>query len=144
MSEPPKVIYVTEDEYRQHFDRVYCSGAILTSDGIPVRFRKEDFDHCMYESSKRNHIKDVFSKNRAARIDWIKATLENPEAELYEGWDKQRKRYDSDSRVAVVYEEFVVVVRIKNKKGGGPSAQFVTAHLADNSIAKIRAGPKWT
>jgi len=140
---PAKVNYATEAEYRQHFERVYCNGAIITFDGIAVRFRKDDFDHCMYESSMRNDVKDLFSKERSERIDWIKATLENPAAELYQGWDKKRKRHNPNSRVAVVYEEFVVVIQLKTAADGSRSARFVTAYLADNSIAKIRGGPKW-
>lgn len=143
MPSPPKVNYASEAEYRQHFERLYCNGPITTSDGIPVRFRKGDFDHCMFESSKRNDIKDTFSKERSERIDWIKATLENPAAELYQGWDKRSKRYDSSSRVAVVHEEFVVVIRIKTAANGTKSGQFVTAYLADNSIGKIKGSPKW-
>jgi len=42
----------------------------------------------MYESSMRNNVKDMFSKERSARIDWIKATLENPAADIYQGWIK--------------------------------------------------------
>jgi hypothetical protein len=141
---PPKVIYATEGEYRQHFERIYCGGPVLTADGIPVHFRKQHFDHCMYESSHRNNIKDVFSKDRSERINWIKDTLENPDSELYVGWDKTKKRYDSASRVAVVYEEFVVVIRITTAANGTRKGQFVTAYLADNSIGKIRANPKWT
>lgn len=140
---PPKVAYPTELEYRQHFERVYCAGPVVTADGIPVRFRKHDFDHCMYESSQRNDSKDLFSKDRSERIDWIKATLENPASELYVGWDKKKKRYDSASRVAVVFEEFVVVIRIKTATNGSRTGQFVTAYLADNSIGKIKGSPKW-
>jgi hypothetical protein len=98
----------------------------------------------MYESSHRINIKDLFSKDRSARIDWIKDTLENPDSKLYVGWDKAKKRYDSASRVAVVYEEFVVVIRITATANGTRKGQFVTAYLADNSIGNIRGSPRWT
>lgn len=143
MPSPPKVTYATESDYRSHFHRVYCQAPIMTFDGIPVRFRRNDFDHCMFESSRRDGTKDRFSKERSERIDWIKATLESPDAELYQGWDKQRKRCDPDSRVAVVYEEFVVVIRVKQAADGTRRASFVTAYLADASIGKIRSMPKW-
>jgi hypothetical protein len=139
MPSPAKVLYATEEEYRQHFFRIYCGGPIKTFDGIEVWFNKRDFEHCMFESSKRDGNKDKFSKDRSERIDWIKATLENPAAELYQGWDKQKKRADPDSRVAVVYEEYVVIIQILNEK----RAQFRTAYLADNSIGKIKGMPKW-
>jgi hypothetical protein len=144
MPSPAKVIYASENEYRQHFHRVYCQGPIITFDGIEVRFRREDFDHCMFESSKRDGSKDRFSKERSERIDWIKATLESADAELYQGWDKGRKCCDPDSRVAVVHEEFVVVIRVKRAPGGTRTAKFVTAYLADNSIRKVKGMPKWT
>ena len=143
MPVPPKVIYPAVAEYRQHFERVYCNGTILTFDGIAVRFRKEDFDHCMFESSKRDKVKDQFSKERSERIDWIKATLENPEAELYQGWDGKQKCYLPDRRVSVVYEEFVVVIQLVGHPHGPRKAIFITAYLADNNIDRIKRGPKW-
>lgn len=140
---PLKIIYATPDEYRRHFERVYCRGPIITFDGIPVWFRKQDFDHCMYESSHRNRVKDVFSRDRAERIDWIGSTLINPRAELYQGWDKKRHHIDSNYRVAVTYETFVVIIRVWLVGKGQLKADFITAFLADNSIGKIKAMPKW-
>lgn len=142
-SHPPLVIYKMEDEYRAHFERVYCQRPIITFDGIPVRFRKERFDHCMYESSKRNDEKDHFSPKRAQRMDWIEATLTNPVADLYQGWDKRKKCFDPNGRVAVVFEEFVVVILVKKNRDGKFTADFITAYFADNSIGKIRSSPKW-
>lgn len=143
MPSPAKVNYATVSEYRQHFERVYCNVAILTFDGIAVRFRKEDFDHCMFESTHRDGVKDQFSQERSERIDWIKATLGNPEAELYQGWDGKRKCYLADRRVSVVYEEFVVIIQLLGALPGTRRAKFITAYLADNNIARIRRGPKW-
>ncbi len=143
MQPPPKVNYATEVEYRTHFVRVYCRGPIVTFDGIPVWFRPMDFNHCMFESTRRDGAKDTLSRDRVERIDWIAATLGNPEAELYQGWNKRLRRADSSRRVAVVYGEFVVVIDIHTKDDGKRSARFVTAFLADNSIAKIRSMPKW-
>jgi hypothetical protein len=140
---PAKVNYATQAEYRQHFERLYCNGVVLTFDGIAVRFRKEDFDHCMYESSNRDGVKDQFSKERSERIDWIKATLESPEAELYQGWDGKRKCYLADRRVSVVYEEFVVIIQLLGPPQGQRRARFITAYLADNNFERIKRGPKW-
>ncbi len=136
---PPAIIYSTENEYRAHFNRVYCKGPIKTFDSIDVFFKRSDFDHAFYESSKRNKVKDQFSHPRAQRIDWIMATLQNPMAELYCGWDNKKKKSCPKRRVAVVYEEYVVVIRLINMRRG----QFVTAYLADNSIQKIRRNPTW-
>jgi len=143
MEFPPKVYYKTEEEYRRHFEQMYCRGPIVTFDNIHVYFRKRDFDHCMFESAMRTTIKDTFSRYRAERIDWIKQTLINPDAELYVGWDRSKKRYDKSRRVAVVYEDFVVVISIKRKKESLRKAYFITAFLADKSIKKIRKNPVW-
>lgn len=141
MAYPPLVSYADQNEYRVHFERVYCQGPIRCFDGIAVRFRKADFDHCFFESSRRNQIKDQFSPQRAERIDWIKAALEDPEAELYAGWDNKRKRHDHSRRVTVVVVNYVVVIRLT----GTTTARFVTAYVADSetTIDKIKGGPRW-
>jgi hypothetical protein len=138
---PPLVCYGTVDEYRAHFERVYCQEPITTFDWIVVRFRKSRFDHCFYESTRRNQVKDAFSALRAERIDWIKATLQDPNAELYVGWDGKKKRYDRSHRVALVVDDYVVVIRLS----GNQTAQFVTAYVADSpsTLAKIKGSPKW-
>lgn len=142
MAYPPLVIFETEAEYFAHYEKVYCSGPIITFDQIAVRFRKSRFNHCFYESTHRNMIKDQFSRLRAERIDWIKAALEDPNADLYIGWDGKKKRYDNSHRVALVVIDYVVVIRITDKQ----SAEFVTAYVADSqsTLAKIKGSPKWT
>jgi hypothetical protein len=138
---PPLVCYTTADEYRSHYERVYCEGPIPTFDGIAVRFRKDRFDHCFYESTHRNQLKDAFSAQRAERIDWIKAALQDSNAELRIGWDAKKKRYDRSHRVALVVGDYVVVIRLS----GNQTAQFVTAYVADSpaTLAKIKGSPKW-
>ena len=143
MNAPPKIYYTTEQEYRGHFERVYCQQPITTFDNIRVRFRESDFDHCMFESSKRNTVKETFSRKRAERIDWIKATLADPLADMRQGWDKRRKRIAPERRVAIAHEEFVVIIAISKPKRGGYIADFVTAFLAENNILKIKAMPRW-
>ena len=59
-------------------------------------------------------------------------------------WDKALRGYDSTRRVAVVYEDFVVVVAIGLKLDGSLKANFVTCYQADNSIGKIRRSPVWS
>ena len=145
MCQPSKVYYATEEEYREHYERVYCQCPIITFDGIKVYFRKNQFNHCMFESSRRNNVKDTFSYTRAKRIDWIKETLTNPKADLYQGWDKKNIAIDRNRRVAVLYEDFIVTIRLKyNQDGSIIKADFVTSFKADNSIGKIRNMPKWT
>ena len=142
MDYPPFVYYQTSVEYRAHFERVYCQGPITTFDGITVRFRKSCFEHCFYESSRRNKAKDQFSMKRAERIDWIQTALQDPDAELYFGWDGRNKRISKDRRVALVVGNYVVVIRLNGPK----RAQFVTAYLADSqtTLDKIKRTPKWS
>jgi hypothetical protein len=109
-----------------------------------VYFKPTKFGHVFYESTARDGKKDVFSKIRAERIDWIKATLENPDAELYQGWNKKDKVVEPNRRVSVVYEEFVVIIEVKKDESWKViKAEFVTAYVADNSINEIRKSPKW-
>ena len=141
MAYPPLVYYGTIDEYRAHFECVYCQGPITTFDGITVRFRKSRFEHSFYESTQRNQVKDAFSTLRAERIDWIKAALQDPDAELHVGWDRKKKRNDRSHRVALVVGDYVVVIRLS----GNQTSQFVTAYVADtpHTLATIKRSPKW-
>ena len=143
MSYPPLLKFASIDEYRGFFERTYCTGSIATFDGIKVRFRKTDFDHCSFESSRRNHIKDQFSPQRAERLGWIKAALQDVSGERYVGWDKARKKHDSNRRVTIVQGNYVVVIAVYGKDLA--RARFITAYVADTpqSLQKIRRGPVW-
>jgi hypothetical protein len=143
---PPFVDLGSEKEYRARFDQMYCSAPISTFDGIAVRFRKRQFDHCFFESTTRDGVKNQFSTERARRIDWIRAVLESPDAELYQGWDNRRRRRDPSRRVAVVLGEYVVIIALV----GDDQADFVTAFVSDppgpgrlSAVQEIRRGPKW-
>lgn len=138
MQYPPFVYYITIDEYRKHFKRVYCSGGIFTFDGIQVRFRVDDFNHAFYESVFLKD--DTFSSIRAERIDWIKATLLDSNSDRYVGWDNTKKRYDTNRRVALVMGNYVVVIALLKHN----NARFITAFVADRGTThKIRQGPVW-
>lgn len=141
MEYPPLVKYQPIEEYRRHYETTYCRDTIITFDGISVRFRKDRFNHCFFESSKRNQEKDTFSQLRAERIDWIKAALQDSSAELYVGWDRKKKTFDNSHRVAVVVQDYVVVIRLT----GQQKADFVTAYVADSqrTIERIKKSPKW-
>lgn len=77
---------------------------------------------------------------RLARFYWIKDVLRDPDAELYVGYESKTKSYIRSKRVAVVKDNYVVVIQIyaDNK------AKFITAYVADESIDKIKEGPKWS
>ncbi|MGR3319956.1 MAG: hypothetical protein ACUZ8O_15925 [Candidatus Anammoxibacter sp.] len=147
MPYPSLINYRAEAEYRLHFERVYCKGTIEIFDGISVRFRKNMFNHCFFESSRRDKNKDLFSIKRAERIDWIKAALLDSKSGRYIGWDGNRKSYSKSRRVTIVMENYVVVIQLIGEK----KANFVTAYMADikgrdggfSTIEKIRRGPKW-
>ena len=126
----------TPDEYKK-----YCENDIITFDGIKVKFYENQFEHAFYESSNKvKKNKDVFSIERALRIDWIEYVLQNPNAELHLGWDRDKKKYNKDRRVAIISpENYVVVIRINDNK----TAKFITAYYADNSANKIRNMPLW-
>lgn len=140
---PPLVIDRTENEYYDHFCRVYCSNddPIYTFDGRRVDFYPSQFKHTFKESANRvKGDKSVFSQKRAERIDWIKWALQNSEAELFQGWDKNMGCFDPDRRVCIVIRNYVVVIQIKGEK----EAFFVTAFSAEpETLRKIRNGPKW-
>lgn len=146
MPYPPEIYYSSEVDYKSHFEREYCQSTIKTHDGIEVRFRKRDYDHCFFESV---HSKDdTFSQIRAERIDWIKAALQDSNAGQFQGWDKIRHRYDPNVRVILVEGDYVVIIRIKSSN----SADFITAFVADthappggmSTADKIRnLSPKW-
>lgn len=84
---------------------------------------------------------DTFSVERSQRIDWIRATLQDPTSERYVGWNSKQKSYDQDRRVTVVMGNYVVVIAVQ-KNGRG---RFITAYVADSSrtLRLIRQGPKW-
>ena len=141
---PALLTLATEADYRRHFVSAYCRGVITTHDGIRVYFKNDDFDHAFFESTLRNGVKDTtLSATRAERMDWIAATLSDPAADRFQGWDKKKGCYDSTRCVSVVYGDFVVVMALSKKADGALKAKFITCYLADNSIGKIRRSPVW-
>ena len=147
MNYPPLVNYQTEVEYREHYESVYCRCGIVTFDGITVRFRKSQFQHAFYESSRRDGKKETFSEFRAKRIDWIKAALQDPESERYQGWDRDSRCYTKKRRVTVVMGNYIVILDLTSDKAG----EFITAFVdrgirtpgRPRSIDQIRSSPKW-
>ena len=144
MSHPPLVCYESNAQYKAHFERHYCRVIIKTHDGIRIYFSSDQFSHAFYESSKRDGGKNVFSIIRAQRIDWIRSTLEHPDAKLFQGWNKIKKCYELNRRAAVKHENFIVIISIKRKPNDTLSGKFITCYQADNSIEKINKSPLWT
>jgi hypothetical protein len=145
MDLPPLLHYPSVAEYKRHYERCYQRTAIVTFDGIRVYFASQKFGHAFYENSQRiKGPKDEFSFVRAQRMDWIKATLENPDARIYQGWNNKDKTYEEDRRVSVVYEDFVVVIELSLNKQGELKGNFVTCYVADQSIDQISKSPEWS
>ena len=72
---------------------------------------------------------------------WIKDTLQDATAILKEGWLKEDKRYDKTRRVAIVKNDYVVIIAIMKPY----SARFITAYPIDNedNLEKILESPDW-
>ncbi|MCC5805684.1 MAG: hypothetical protein JJU00_05075 [Opitutales bacterium] len=144
MVAPPLLKLPDEAAYRAHFESVYCRGPVITFDGIRVRIRKRDFDHCCFKTERGTRRKTIFCRIRAERIDWIKAALEDPAADLRVGWDNLRKQYAHDRRVAIVFGTYVVVIEIQRC---GTKAELITTYVADsgpgNTLNKLKKAPKW-
>lgn len=139
---PPLLKLPDAAAYRARFEAIYCAGVVTTFDGITVRFRKSDFDHCFFESSRRNRIKDTFSPLRAERLEWIAVALQDAAADRFQGWDRNSKTYGKTRRVTLVCGNYVVVIALT----GAKSARFVTAYVADTprTLSKLKTSPKWT
>lgn len=145
MKLPALLAYTSEEEYKQHYIANYCKDlSISTFDGIPVRFYPEAFEHAFYKRSvkKWSAEKDMFSIERAERMDWIKSVLSDPDIIPKKGYDKAKDSYDNSRRVTFITPENYVVVIWINKSN---TAKFVTAYLVDNESAaeKIRNSPNW-
>ena len=135
--------------YKKIYKKYYCKTPIKTFDGIEVVFYVSNFEHAFYESiNRRTKDKARFSYKRANRIYWIKWILQNPDAQLYVGYNSKRKNYDNSRRVAICVDNYAIIIGIdrKNRK----KAKFITAYLADGingkgekAIDLIRKSPKW-
>ena len=135
----------SEEELRELWRQEYCRQEVFTHDGIRVKFYDSNFDHAFYESSDRRQSankakhKDILSPVRLSRMLWIKDTLADPNADMYDGYESKTRKYNPNKRISVVKGNYVVVIELQ--KGG--HATFITAYVADNSIDKIKLSPKW-
>ncbi len=114
-----------EEEMRGIWSEEYCKKEIFTFDEVLVMFYEDMFDHVFYESDNRiRKDKSILSYNRLEKIYWIKETLQDKEAILKKGWDKVKKVFFNDRRVAIVKGNYVVIIRFT----GLLKAKFVTAY----------------
>lgn len=132
-------------EYKAHYEKHYQRSEIITFDNIRVYFGESKFGHAFYENDQgKKGAKNRFSFKRAERMDWIKETLTNSNAEIYKGWNKDKHKYENTRRVSLLYQDFVVIIELSLKKDGTLKGNFITCYVADQSINKIKKSPKWS
>jgi hypothetical protein len=132
---------MTEAQLRELWKANYCKPCIIkTFDEVDVKFNESMFDHVFYESADRKkRDKSILSLNRLEKIYWIKDTLEDPTAQLKQGWYKDKGEYINDRRVAFVKGNYVVIIRFT----GLLKAVFVTAYEMQVNIEKVVNSPDW-
>ncbi len=143
-------IIVNEDIsfYKNIFKNVYCKSPIKTFDNIAIFFKENNFEHSFYESyNRRKKDKSIFSYKRANRIYWIKWVLENPNAQLYKGYNHKTRQYEENRRLALCVDDYVVVIEFTKTR---TKAKFITAYVADGingkgekAIDLIKSGELW-
>lgn len=136
---------MSEADFRQLWKETYCnaSSPINTLDGVLVRFYDDMFDHAFYESDNwKKKDKSILSLNRCQKMLWIKEALSDTDSVLKQGWDKKTKSYHNNRRVAVVKDNYVVVIMFTRKR----MAKFVTAYEIDveENLEKFLKGPDWS
>ena len=120
---------LSEEDLRKIWREEYCKQDVFTFDNVKVKFYEDMFDHAFFESADRvEKDKSVLSLNRLEKILWIKETLRDKDAILKKGWDTKNKVYFKDRRVAIVKENYVVVIQFT----GLLKAKFITAYEKDN------------
>ena len=126
-----------EAEMREIWKNEYCKKPIETFDGVLVRFYEDMFDHCFFESANRKaKDKSILSLNRLEKMLWIKSVLQDKDAVLKKGWDNVEKIYFKDRRVAIVKDNYVVIIRFT----GVLKAKLTTA-FEKNDIENILESP---
>lgn len=145
MANLPEFVYLdSEEEYRKYYIEKYCNRKIETWNHVEVKFYSDKFEDAFFESvNNKKRDKTKFSIERAKRIDWVEAALKNENAEIYQGWDRDKKQLSKNRRVVVISPENYVVILNLLKDG---SAKFITAYLADSPMTAklIKKGPKKT
>jgi len=138
-----KSYQMKEAELRQLWSDTYCNASILTYDGIEVKFYSNMFKHAFFESYNRQEKdKSILSLNRCEKMFWIKDALEDSSAILKQGWINKTKTYDNNRRVALVKENYVVIILIYSVK----KARFISAYEINNvnNLKLFLGGPDWT
>lgn len=132
-----KSYQLSEAEMRKIWVHEYCQEEIETFDGVMVKFYADMFDHIFYESRDRiEKDKSILSLNRLEKMLWIKEVLQDSSAILKKGWNAKDKEYYKDRRVAIIRNNYVVIIRFT----GMLKAKLVTAYEKDD-ITNILTSP---
>lgn len=135
-----------EASYRAHFEKhLVRGGPIMTHDGIAVRFHQSNFDHAFFRESRRGSgVKDTFDIPRAERMEWIRAALTDPNAEMYRRQmpDRRRPSRRTTRRVVVVPSApYAVIIQVNRNAA---TANFVTSYVPGKpALSKMRSNPVW-
>lgn len=138
---PPLLHLPDEMSYRRYFSEQYVAAIpLVTFDGIRVRFFPAIFDHAFFRDiSRSSGDKSLFARERAERMDWIRAILQDSTVELYKRQVRGKIR-----RIALEpAERYAVIIQIRS--ADGRVADFMTAYVvnSDSALAKMRSNPKW-
>jgi len=139
---PPLLILPEEADYRKHYEYYYVNGpAVVTFDGITVKFYSNTFDHAFYrDSSRTSHDKGKFDRGRAERMDWIRVALEDRALENFRRVMPRGKV----RRITLAYHgNYAIVTQIDSQDT--TRARFITAYLVDSpsALIKMRSNSKW-
>lgn len=127
----------TEEQLREIWKKEYCEKPLVTFDAVKVLFYEDKFDHIFYESkSRKTKDKSILSYNRLEKIYWIKEALQDATAVHKKGWDNENKEYYKNRRLAIVKNNYVVIIRFT----GLLKATIVTAYEKED-ISNIMASP---
>lgn len=143
MTAPALLMLPDEAAYQAEYECQLCLGVVTTHDGIRVYFERHAFGHAFYVTPMGGGTKGALCPDRSQRLTWIAPTLQTANADLYQGYDSKKKVYVPNRRVAVMWDNFVVVTQLTQRKDGALKGKFVTCYKADNSIGKIRTSPAW-
>ena len=152
MSLPSLLVLPNESAYQLHFEKHYVNTSpLVTFDDMQIRFSRHNFSHAFFTGSvRRTRRKDRFDTDRAKRMDWIAAVLQDRGAELYRRVMRISRRPRRGTpksalrRIALIpSERYAVVVDVE--KRNPKRANFVTAYVvnSDAALAKMRSNPRW-
>jgi hypothetical protein len=136
---PPLLELDSEDEYFQHYvNTLVKDSPFVMPDGTKIIFYGSVFGHAFYGYSSRwLKKKDIFDKERARRMDWIRATLTDSNSKCYKETITARKIH----RIVLTGTGAYLVITEVIRKG---IEKFITAFPCSNEkAAQVRTLPQF-